>query len=141
MNIIKKSIFVIAVSLTALSCGESTETKDAAVNENAEINIEEQTIAKNVNASEFKSLIETGGFLLDVRTPGEVGSGSIEGNTNINFNDSNFKSELGKLDKNKTVLVYCASGGRSGKAMEIMQSMGFKEVYNLNGGYSGWPNK
>jgi rhodanese-related sulfurtransferase len=140
MNKLKISIFTIAISLMAFSCGETVESFD---NEdtNTVVSIDEQTIANNVNADEFEALIQKGGFLLDVRTPGEVDNGAIEGYTNINFSSSNFQSEIEKLDKNSPVLVYCASGGRSGKTMSMMKDMGFKEVYNLNGGYNGWPNK
>ena len=144
MNKLKISIFTLSLSLIVFSCEESAEntiengkTEIENVNQIEEVN----TIAENVNADEFKLLLQKGGVLIDVRTPGEVSNGSIDGHTNIDFNGSDFKSELEKLDKNTTVLVYCASGGRSGKTMAIMNDMGFKEVYNLNGGYNGWPNK
>lgn len=139
MNKLKISIFTLAISLITFSCGESTEKVNT--EDNTEVSTETQTIAKNVNADEFQELIEKGGFLLDVRTPGEVGNGAIDGNTNINFSSSSFQSDIEKLDKNTPVLVYCASGGRSGKTMNMMKDLGFKEVYNLNGGYNGWPNK
>ncbi|MGV6861726.1 MAG: rhodanese-like domain-containing protein, partial [Putridiphycobacter sp.] len=66
---------------------------------------------------------------------------TIEGSTNIDFNSPNFKEEIAKLDKAEPVYVFCASGGRSGNAMRMMKDMGFAEVYNLNGGYMGWPYK
>lgn len=141
MNILRISIFTLTLSLITFSCTESTENTANSTTETVEDIMAVETIAKNVNASEFQALIEKGGFLLDVRTPGELAEGSIEGNTNININSPSFKSEIEKLDKNVPVFVYCRSGGRSGKAMGIMKDLGFKEVYNLNGGYSGWPNK
>jgi len=42
------------------------------------------------------------------------------------------------LDKNKTLLVYCAAGGRSGQAAEWLKEQGFKEVVNLQGGITAW---
>ncbi len=96
-------------------------------------------IGKDVDATEFKALIEAGGgVLVDVRTPGEFSEGYIEGAKNIDFNSPSFQEELGKLDKNKPVYVYCAVGGRSARAMSVMVDMGFTEVYNLIGGYGGW---
>ena len=142
MNKLRISIFTIAISLITISCGESIKeantTDDELTNDTTEISTEELTIAKNVSRDEFKLLIQKGGLLIDVRTPEEVADGSIDGNTNINVNSPSFKSEIEKLNKNIPVLIYCKSGGRSGKAMEIMKEMGFKEVYNLNGGYSNW---
>jgi len=148
MNKIKISIFTLALSILTFSCGESVEkiTEDAKTElETTSVNVshveEAVIIAKNVNATEFSTQLTNGALLLDVRTAGEVSKGAIEGYTNLDFNSPSFKSELEKLDKNKAVCVYCAVGGRSGMAMKTMQSMGFKEVYNLNGGYNGWPNK
>jgi phage shock protein E len=35
-------------------------------------------------------------------------------------------------------MIYCAAGGRSAKAAALMQSLGFKKVYELKGGYRNW---
>jgi rhodanese-related sulfurtransferase len=76
--------------------------------------------------------------LLDVRTPEEVAQGKIQGSVNIDFNNTDYKKEIESLDKDKTYFVYCAKGGRSSKAYAIMKSSGFKNVYDLDGGYSAW---
>ena len=81
------------------------------------------------------------GLLLDVRTHEEYSEGHIEGALNLDIYDKQFSIELDKLDKTKPVYVYCKSGGRSSNASEIMKEKGFKEVYNLVGGYSGYPYK
>lgn len=94
-----------------------------------------------IPASEFKAMLEEDIQLIDVRTAQEVAGGKIADAANIDFNGANFQAELGKLDKSKKTLVYCAAGGRSGKAAQIMQEMGFKEVYDLEGGYGSWPYK
>ncbi|MBL0342638.1 MAG: rhodanese-like domain-containing protein [Bacteroidetes bacterium] len=100
---------------------------------------QEGQIAKDISVLEFNRLLKSKpGQLIDVRTAGEVSKGAIEGSTNIDLFDENFESKIDKLDKNKPVYVYCASGGRSGEAMEMMTKKGFKEVYNLDGGYSAW---
>ncbi len=78
--------------------------------------------------------------LIDVRTPGEYAEGHIENAVNIDVNGADFTTALSKLDKNKPVMVYCLSGGRSSNAASQMKSMGFTEVYNLSGGIMGWRN-
>jgi len=100
-------------------------------------------INKNVNAEAFLALINSGkGLLLDVRTPAEVAQGSIKKDVkNIDYYASDFKAQIDKLDRNTPIYVYCRSGSRSGKSMQIMTDMGFKVVYNLIGGYSNWPYK
>jgi rhodanese-related sulfurtransferase len=43
-----------------------------------------------------------------------------------------------KFDKDKTYLVYCATGSRSVGAVSVLQALGFKKVYNLKGGIDEW---
>jgi len=76
--------------------------------------------------------------IIDVRTPEEYSQGHIENAHNINWNDDNFEAEINKVDHEKPVFVYCLSGGRSSAAAEKMKSLGFKEVYELNGGMLKW---
>ena len=76
-----------------------------------------------------------------MRTPEEFGEGHIENATNIDFYSETFRDELDNLDKNKTYLIYCRSGGRSGKALDIMAELNFKEVYNILGGINQWKSE
>ena len=105
----------------------------------APLSFAQNKIAKDVSVKEFSKLITTGkGTLLDVRAPGEIAKGSIKGSVNMDFFDDNFESKLDQLDKTKPVYVYCASGGRSSDAMDMMKKKGFVAVYNLLGGYNAW---
>jgi phage shock protein E len=77
--------------------------------------------------------------LLDVRTRDEYTSGFIGDALNYNVLDSlSFIKQLSPLNKKKTYLLYCQSGRRSSKAMVIMKQQGFRKVYQLEGGISGW---
>jgi len=77
--------------------------------------------------------------IVDVRTPKEIAGGKIDENAlEIDFKDGSFDSNISKLDKNNTYLIYCKSGGRSSKSTKKMIAAGFKNVYNLEGGYSEW---
>lgn len=98
---------------------------------------------KNVDATEFKKLVDEKRYvLIDLRTNDEIKSkGSIKGATQIDFLDKNAEANIEKLDKNKTYLIYCAGGGRSADCAEFMQKQGFKEVINLEKGFSDWKNK
>ncbi|MCT4582433.1 MAG: rhodanese-like domain-containing protein [Flavobacteriales bacterium] len=141
MKQLLKPIFAVS-TLLFFSCSE-----EQAQEQNHNHNTTEQhaspaqqntTIAKNVNVQEFKKLIENeAGTIVDVRTPGEFSQGNIKNALNINIS-GNFSEEIQKLDKNKPVYLYCRSGGRSSRAMQTMTQMGFKEVYNLMGGYMAW---
>ena len=72
--------------------------------------------------------------LLDVRTPGEVKWGAIEGSVNIPVDD--LRARIGELDKDKDYVVYCAVGIRAHTACRILINNGFRSVRNLAGGYS-----
>ena len=76
--------------------------------------------------------------IIDVRTPEEFAEGYIENAINIDFYSETFRDELKQLDKNKTYLIYCRSGGRSGSALDIMAELNFREVYNISGGIIAW---
>jgi len=93
----------------------------------------------DINPTEFKAaMTKDNTVILDVRTPKEVAQGVIPGAKVINFYDDNFKVELGKLDKNKTYLVYCKSGGRSGKTCKALEDAGITFYHNLKGGITAW---
>ncbi len=76
--------------------------------------------------------------IIDVRTPEEFSEGYIEGAINIDFYSETFPDELNILDKNKTYLIYCLIGGRSGSALDIMEELNFREAYNMTGGIIQW---
>ncbi len=96
-------------------------------------------IAKEINVAEFnRMIIERPGQIIDVRTKSEVAKGAIPNSDNMDIFEDNFEASLNKLDKSKPVYVYCAVGGRSSEAMELMHKKGFSEVYNLDGGYTAW---
>lgn len=71
--------------------------------------------------------------VLDVRTPEEYADGHIEGSLNIDVNNKDFAKKITALNKDDTYKIYCRSGRRSGKALDQMKSMGFKDLENLGG--------
>lgn len=104
-------------------------------------------LACNVNsqtgvipAAEFeKKLSQPKVQVLDVRTAQEYQSGHLKNALQANWLDKEqFADRTQYLDKSQPVLIYCASGVRSGQAMQALMQQGFKEVYNLGGGLSSW---
>jgi len=100
----------------------------------------QKVIDGKVSLQQFKTKLSnvSNPQLIDVRTPGEVEGGTIEGATNMDFNAQTFESQLNTLNKNQPVFIFCQSGGRSGQSYSIMKKMGFSEVYDLEGGYMEW---
>ncbi len=79
--------------------------------------------------------------LIDVRTPSEFETGHIAKSVNIDYYDQEFSTKIGKLDKSKPIYVYCRSGVRSSNSAEILKKLGFKTIYNLNGGVLNWSSQ
>jgi phage shock protein E len=78
-----------------------------------------------------KDKIAAGATILDVRSPDEYRSGAYPGALNIPLQE--LPRRLGEIAKDKPVVVYCASGGRSGMATSMMKQAGFSDVVNAGG--------
>lgn len=76
--------------------------------------------------------------LVDVRTPQEWSTGHIEGAKHIDRFSDDFKAQVSGLDKEAPVRLYCAAGGRSEEARELLREMGFTDVRDLDGGINAW---
>ena len=76
--------------------------------------------------------------VLDVRTPEEFAAGALPGAILIDINNPSFTSEVSALDADLPYLVYCRSGNRSATAVEIMEDLGFTEIYELADGVQAW---
>ncbi|MGW8301296.1 MAG: rhodanese-like domain-containing protein [Desulfobacterales bacterium] len=98
------------------------------------------TPVESMNADEAKKFIaghEEGAYtLLDVRQPGEYEAEHIPGAKLIPL--PALKEGRRELDSQKPVIVYCASGGRSLAAAQLLSGLGFNEIYNLQGGIKAW---
>ncbi len=94
---------------------------------------------KDITVKEAMKLHEQGDIVfLDVRTPEETAEGIIPGAIIADYRSDSFKQEVSALDKSKSYVVYCRSGGRSVKASNIMSEAGFSDLMNLEGGYTSW---
>ena len=91
--------------------------------------------------AEYQALVEQGYAIIDVRTPEEYDEGHIQGALNINVKSEAFVTEIEKLSKSDTLLVYCRSGRRSLYAAQVMVSFGFQKIYDLEGGFVNWESE
>lgn len=114
------ALLLLLISFTA--CSQTTTTSYK--------NIDQKIFAEMMTGKDV--------VILDVRTPGEYGQGHIPSALLIDYTNPDFAANVEALDKNKTYLVYCASGKRSSNASALMTKNGFKEIYNLEGGFNGW---
>lgn len=84
-----------------------------------------------ISCEDTKRLIkEKNAQFVDVRTPEEFNETRLPGAVNIPLQDIDRLGQE-KLNKSQPVVVFCRSGQRSNMAMQILQSQGFSEVYNM----------
>jgi len=82
--------------------------------------------------------VDSTACLLDVRRPEEFKDSHLKGANQLNWLDrENFEKGVERLDKAKTIYVYCRSGRRSNEAANYLASKGFK-VVDMKGGILAW---
>lgn len=86
---------------------------------------------KDITKEDLDSYIKQGAIIIDVRSPQEYKEGHVEGA--ISIPDYQIKKEIEKKIQNKDelIVVYCTTGHRSQKAQQILENMGYTNVYNV----------
>ena len=86
---------------------------------------------KDITKEELNSYIKQGATIIDVRSPQEYREGHIDGA--ISIPDYQMKREIKKNIPNKEqlIVVYCSTGHRSQKTQQILENMGYTNVYNI----------
>lgn len=94
-----------------------------------------------ITVHELHDIRQSGGkhFLLDVREPAEHAVGRIDGSTLIPLGE--LPARLTELPANERVIVHCKLGGRSAKAVALLQQNGFTNVWNVAGGITAWSSE
>lgn len=119
---------LVILGLVATACGTATETAT-------------ETGVQTVSAQDAYAITSAPPadlVVLDVRTPVEFSEGHLANAVNLDFNAPDFSANLAKLDKTVPYVLYCHSGNRSAKAAEEMRTVGFTEVYEIDGGILSW---
>lgn len=143
----KRLITGIFLTATLFSFQACSTTEESSKSDERATSMDPQQVEvakiQQITPSDFdKVKSEKNAIVIDVRTPGEVAEGYIDGATKfIDANGANFEAEMAKLDKSATYIVYCRSGARSMNASNYMVENGFANVYNLQGGILGWTGK
>jgi rhodanese-related sulfurtransferase len=97
-----------------------------------------------VTADQARAIMARGAVVLDVRDAPEVqASGKVKGALNVSRGMLEFRADPESpyhdktLARDKPVILYCASGGRSALAGKALKDLGYGEVYNL-GAFKDW---
>ncbi|MCB9640597.1 MAG: rhodanese-like domain-containing protein [Myxococcales bacterium] len=85
----------------------------------------------DISGEDARRLVKEGACLVDVRTPQEFASGHLEGALNIPLDVLPDSTSKLPPKETGTVVLYCRSGMRSGRASRHLKAQGYQKVYNL----------
>jgi len=128
------------VFLTLLAVQPSPRAAEPArAAESPSTNSKKMTTPTNVTPAEAEALLHSQKqvLVIDVRTQEEFAEGHIAGAKNVNFNSATFLERMKEFE-GKSILVHCAAGGRSTRALEALPLASFAEIYHLNKGFNAW---
>ncbi len=126
-----KSIISLLIIFLFIGCGQKVKLKQVQPDQFYQLISVEETKKLLADSIEYLTVI-------DVRTPEETAEGVIANAITVDVEAEDFEEKVAKMDKEKTYLVYCRSGQRSLDATTIMRNMGYKKIYEIDGGYLEW---
>lgn len=97
-------------------------------------------VCVNIHPKEAKAFLDAhpDAQVLDVRSDAEFSGGALPNAVHISIGNADFEQKVGRLDKTKPVLVYCAGGFRSRKAAAELKAQSFTNIQHLHRGYHSW---
>jgi rhodanese-related sulfurtransferase len=129
-----KWLFLLLVALVLAACG-GTDTAAPVAEQSAEMGALDLGPEVDVHkVAEIKDRDDV--YVLDVREQWEYDEGHIPGVTLLPLGE--VQSRLDEIPTDKTVIVTCRSGNRSGQATDFLRQNGFDNVHNMQGGIVAW---
>ena len=95
-----------------------------------------QPAIPGVGAADARARQQAGAVIVDVREPDEWRSGHIPGAVHMPL--ASLRARMRELDPQRELIVVCRSGNRSATAVSFLQSAGFSQARNLEGGMIAW---
>ncbi len=116
------------------------ETKSA-----MEMVTEAKQHVENLTPKQVQQEVSNGATLIDVRDADELKqNGKISGSVNASrgmlefYADESLPYHKPEFDKNKRIILHCASGNRSALAAVTLRQMGYENLAHLDGGFKAW---
>jgi len=95
-----------------------------------------------IDTATAEARIEAGNvFVLDVREPDEYDEGALADAVHIPRGHLEAQIEGRALDRDQTIVVYCAGGVRSAFAARTLQELGYSDVLSMAGGFGKWKDE
>lgn len=131
-------LFILAIVLVlALAACGGTADGETAVSESTDLAAGELNLPDTVDVQTVAEIMNRDDVvLIDVREQYEYDEAHIPGVTLIPLNS--VPQRLDEIPKDKTVIMTCRSGNRSGQATDFLRENGFDNVHNMSGGINAW---
>ncbi len=134
-----KKMFILLLAVLLISCSNSGDStaKSSSTKVGAET-VALKPMHATYTPSQVSDLIKNKKNLLiiDVRSPQELKEGKLKNSILIPF--WNIMRGNYTMPHDRPILLYCAVGGRSYGAMQILSRKGYVELYNMKGGINAW---
>src|SRR5687767_9563210 len=99
---------------------------------------------QNLSPREVQKEIADGATLIDIRDANELENGRIDGSVHASrgmlefYADPSLPYHKPEFNKDKKLILHCASGGRSALAVKTLKEMGYDNVAHMDGGFKAW---
>ena len=131
---LKSILFILFVTLALTACGGGAT---AVAEPPIDVNAEELNLGPTVDVATVAAIMNRDDVvLIDVREQSEYDESHIPNITLIPL--ATIPDSLDQIPTDKTVIVTCHSGNRSGQATDYLRQHGFDNVHNMEGGIIAW---
>lgn len=139
----KKLIILTAFILSAVitSCSDNADKGNTATDINDTVGAtkaEFVTPKPGYSPEEAHALSKQNALIIDVREPDELAEMAYDVKDIKNIPVGEIEEHLAEIPKDRQVIVACRSGGRSGRAFDVLKAKGFTNVANMEGGMNAW---
>lgn len=134
-----KNVLLVLMTMLLFQCASEKPAADQPKTAAAENSV------RNISVEDAKSLMEKNpeAIILDVRTPEEYDGvlGHISGSILKPVQEIDTWAPEFANRKNAEIVIFCRSGGRSGRAAKYLNDLGFRNIINVEGGMTAWNEK
>ncbi len=139
----KKPIIFAALMASAVftSCSNNADKATATIGKSDTVAIAKAdyvTPKPSYTPEEAHALSRQGALIVDVRDPDELAEMAYDVKDIKNIPVGELENHLSEIPKDRQVIVVCRSGGRSGRAFDLLKAKGFTNVANMDGGMNAW---
>lgn len=125
------------LALVLVSACQSLPTNTQPSIRNTQLSIQAVTSIPAKEAFDWLADPKSSWVILDLRIPSVYQRSHLKSAQSLTF-DTQFRSILINMDRNQPYIIYSESGEQGKQALEEMRKLGFRNTYNISGGYQAW---